>query len=181
MKTMRVVVMLVAASVLAKLGGLGMLWQASADAAGPQPAPRTTSESAEAACGSDGRGFRELLETVRAKAEELERREAALKARESGLVAVRRIVASEVTRLEGIAKILGITGEPGTGVSIAKVYESMAAEDAAPILDRLDDGTLRTVLARMRERQVGAILAAMNPERAVAVTKAFAGPAGQPR
>jgi len=34
------------------------------------------------------------------------------------------------------------------------------------------------VLARMRERQVGAILAAMNPERAVAVTKAFAGPAG---
>jgi flagellar motility protein MotE (MotC chaperone) len=28
----------------------------------------------------------------------------------------------------------------------------------------------------MRERQVGAILAAMNRDRAVAVTKAFAGP-----
>jgi flagellar motility protein MotE (MotC chaperone) len=52
----------------------------------------------------------------------------------------------------------------------------MRAEDAAPILDRLGDGTLRSVLGRMRERQAGALLAAMTPERAVAVTKAFAGP-----
>jgi flagellar motility protein MotE (MotC chaperone) len=177
MTTMRVLGMLVAASALAKLAGLGMAWQASADAAAPVAAATTPADVADAPCG-DGRGFRELLETVRAKAAELERREAALAARESGLAAARRIVTSEVARLEGVAKALGLIGAPGADVSIAKVYESMDAEDAAPILDRLDDRTLRAVLGRMRERQVGAILAAMSRERAVAVTKVLAGPAG---
>ena len=178
MTTMRVLGMLVAASAVAKLGGLAMAWQASADAAAPVAAAATAPDVVDAACGADGRGFRELLETVRAKAAELERREAMLAARESGLAAARRIVTSEVARLEGVAKALGLIGAPGEHVSIARVYESMDAEDAAPILDRLDDRTLRAVLGRMRERQVGAILAAMNRERAVAVTKVLAGPAG---
>jgi flagellar motility protein MotE (MotC chaperone) len=115
---------------------------------------------------------------VRAKADELQRRESALRTRESGLAATRRIVGAEVTRLEGIAKALGVTGGAGEGMSIGKVFEAMTPEEAAPILDRLDDVTLRAVLGRMRERQVAAILAAMSPERAVAVTKAFASPAG---
>ena len=181
MKTMRVLMILVLASALAKLTGLGVAWHTLADAASPVAnAAAAPADTADGECGVDGRGFRELLETVRAKADELDRREAELKARETGLVAARRIVSSEVTRLEGIAKALGITGAPGTSVSIAKVYESMRAEDAAPILDRLDDATLRVVLGRMRERQMGAILAAMSRERAVAVTKAFAGPGGNP-
>ena len=181
MKTMRVLVILVLASALAKLAGLGVAWHTLADAASPVAnAAAAPPDTADGECGADGRGFRELLETVRAKADELDRRDAELKARETGLVVARRIVSSEVTRLEGIAKALGITGAPGTSVSIAKVYESMRAEDAAPILDRLDDGTLRVVLGRMRERQMGAILAAMSRERAVAVTKAFAGPAANP-
>jgi len=173
MKTMRVLLVLVVVSGLAKLGGLGAVWLASPDAASAEAKPAAA--PSDGAC-SDTHGFRELLETVRAKADELDRREAELKAREAGLGAVRKAVASEVTRLEGVAKTLGVTGAPGTGVSITKVYESMRAEDAAPILDGLDDGTLRIVLGRMRERQVGALLAAMNRERAVAVTKAFAGP-----
>jgi flagellar motility protein MotE (MotC chaperone) len=177
MKTMRVLVILVLASALTKLAGLGIAWHTSADAAS---SVANGPDAADAECTVDGRGFRELLETVRTKADELDRREAELKARETGLVAARRMVSSEVTRLEGIAKALGITGTPGTSVSIAKVYESMRAEDAAPILDRLDDGTLRLVLGRMRERQMGAILAAMSRERAVAVTKAFAAPGGNP-
>jgi flagellar motility protein MotE (MotC chaperone) len=177
MTTMRVLGMLMVASAVAKVVGLGMASQASADAASPVAPPTAPAAVADAPCVEDGRGFRELLETVRAKAAELERREAALAARESGLAAARRIVTSEVTRLEGVAKALGLTGTPGAPVSIAKVYETMPAEDAAPILDRLDDRMLRTVLGRMRERQLGAILAAMSPERAVAVTKALAGPA----
>jgi flagellar motility protein MotE (MotC chaperone) len=173
MKTMRVLLVLVVVSGLAKLGGLGAVWLASPDAARAQAKP--AAESGDGAC-SDTHGFRDLLENVHAKADELERREAELKAREAALSAVKKAVASEVTRLEGVAKTLGVTGAPSAGVSITKVYESMRAEDAAPILDRLDDGTLRTVLGRMRERQVGALLAAMSRERAVAVTKAFAGP-----
>jgi flagellar motility protein MotE (MotC chaperone) len=50
----------------------------------------------------------------------------------------------------------------------------MRPEDAAPILDRLDDATARSVLGCMKERQIGAILAAMAKDRAVALTKLLA-------
>jgi flagellar motility protein MotE (MotC chaperone) len=172
MKTTRMLTMLVALGAVPTIAGLGSAWLAAANAAGADAA----APPPDAACAADERAFRALVETVRAKSDELVRREAELKAREAGLAATRKLVSSEVVRLEAVAKALGITGGPGAGVSIARVYETMSAEDAAPILDRLDDGTLRTVLARMRERQVGAILAAMNRDRAVAVTKAFAGP-----
>jgi flagellar motility protein MotE (MotC chaperone) len=173
MNPTRMLTMLVVLGAVAKVAGLGSAWLAAADAAGVAAA---TPPPTDAACAADDRAFRALVETVRARSEELARREAELKAREAGLSAARKVVSSEVVRLEAVAKALGLTGEPGAGVSIARVYESMSAQDAAPILDRLDDGTLRTVLGRMRERQVGAILAAMNRDRAVALTKAFAGP-----
>jgi flagellar motility protein MotE (MotC chaperone) len=173
---MRGLALVAAASATLKLGSLAFAWNTTAVAA--QPA----ATRADAACGADGRSFRELLESVRAKADELQRRESALRTRENGLAATRRIVGAEVTRLEGIAKALGVTaggsGGAGEGMSIGKVFEAMPPEEAAPILDRLDDVTLRAVLGRMRERQVAAILTAMSPERAVAVTKAFASPDG---
>jgi flagellar motility protein MotE (MotC chaperone) len=182
MTTMRVLGILVAMSAVVKVVGLGPLGHAAADAASPTETPAVFAGDTDRDCGMDARGFRELLTAVRAKADELARREAELKAREAGLGAVRKLVAGEVTRLEGVARSLGITDAPGPAVSITRVYESMSADDAAPILDRLDDATLRAVLGRMRERQVGAILAAMSRERAVAVTKAFAKPApAQPK
>jgi len=172
MRAMRGLALVAVASAALKLGALAFAWNATAVAAQP------VTTRADTQCGADGRSFRELLETVRAKSDELARRESALRTRESGLAATRRIVGTEVTRLEGIAKALGVTSGAGEAMSIGKVYEAMTPEEAAPILDRLDDVTLRAVLSRMRERQVAAILAAMNPERAVAVTKAFASPAG---
>jgi flagellar motility protein MotE (MotC chaperone) len=175
MTAMRILLLAVIASGALKLGGLAAFSLATPDAARAEATPQAS--GAAAACTVDGHGFRDLLETVREKADELDRREEGLRAREAGLTGLKKAVASEVARLEAVAKTLGVTGAPGAGVSITRVYESMRAEDAAPILDRLDDGTLRTVLGRMRERQVGALLAAMNRERAVAVTKAFAGPA----
>lgn len=175
MTTTRILLMLVAASALATAGGLGAWRYETADAATPLATP------GEGGCASDGRGFRDLLETVRAKAAALDEREAALRTREAGLAAVRKAATAEIARLEGVAKTLGITGAPGAGVSIAKVYESMPPEAAAPILDRLDDATLRAVLGRMHEKPMGAILAEMSHDRAVAVTKAFAGVAAPAR
>jgi hypothetical protein len=171
----RMVLMLVALGAVGKVGMLA--WRGSVDAVGTAVAAVGDGWSSGGPCTEDERGFRELVEDVRARSAELERRDAEVRAREASLAAVRAVVASEVARLEAVAKTLGITGGPG--VSITRVYESMSAQDAAPILDRLDDGTLRAVLRHMRERQVAAILAAMTRERAVAVTKAFAIPGGQ--
>jgi len=170
MKTVRGLVV-----VLASVIGLGGAWwqDAVVAAAGATSAP---TRPAPEVC--DAHGFRALLEAVQQRAEDLDRREQDVAARQASLTAVRRAVAAELVRLEGVAKSLGIGDAGAGGTSIAKVYETMSPEDAAPLLDRLDDATLRAVLGRMRDRQLGAILAAMSPDRAVAITKALAGPAG---
>jgi hypothetical protein len=125
MRAMRGLVLVAAVSAALKLGSLAFAWNATAVAAQPAASP------ANAACGGDGRSFRELLETVRAKADELQRRESALRARGERARGHRRIVGAEVTRLEGIAKALGVTGGAGEGMSIGKVYEAMTPEEAA--------------------------------------------------
>jgi flagellar motility protein MotE (MotC chaperone) len=60
-------------------------------------------------------------------------------------------------------------------VTVGKIYQSMSPEDAAAILDRLDDATAMSIFAGMRERQIAAILALMDHDRAVALTRALAG------
>jgi flagellar motility protein MotE (MotC chaperone) len=50
----------------------------------------------------------------------------------------------------------------------------MRPEEAAQILDQLDDETLRVVFGRMETKQVAAIMASMSRERAVAFTKTLA-------
>jgi len=121
------------------------------------------------------RGFRELLEAVRQRGEELDRREQALATREAAVKAMEQALAETAGRVEG-----GGGGAPsgettGCGVAVTKIYQSMRPEEAAPIIDRLDDATATRIFGCMREKQVGAILGAMNRERAVAVTKALAG------
>ena len=122
-------------------------------------------------------------------------REAALKALEATLTA-------EATRLEKLgpttARAAGpalaaagpaaaaaaatATGEAPAGrcdVALTKVYASMKPEEAAPILDRLDDATAASVFVCMKEKQIGAILAAMKPDRAVSLTHALGGGAAE--
>jgi len=121
------------------------------------------------------RGFRELLEAVRERGEELERREQALATREAAVKALEQALGETAGRIEA-----GGGGAPsgestGCGVAVTKIYQSMRPEEAAPIIDRLDDATATRIFGCMKEKQIGAILAAMNRERAVAVTRALAG------
>lgn len=181
MTAFRVLAVLVVVSAIAKLGELAAAWPAPAIAAGTAPRPLANPPaSEEAGCGPDARGLRELLESVRAKHDELARREADLDTREAGLRAMRQVVTGEVARLEAVAKSLGITDGSRPSTSIVRVLEAMAPEDAAPILERLDDGMLRQLLGRMRERNVAALLPILNRDRAVAVTKSFAAPLATP-
>jgi hypothetical protein len=148
-------------------------WTEPAQAGRPAPAtPEVTAEAAGVTPDlfAKSRGFRELLEAVRRRGDDLDRREHALAGREAALGALERTL-DERRALEAAAAAPGAS----TGVALAKVYQSMRPDDAAPILDRLDDVTGRAILAGMKERQVAAILAAMSRERAVALTKALAG------
>jgi flagellar motility protein MotE (MotC chaperone) len=114
------------------------------------------------------RGFRELLEAVERRGEELERREQAVAGREAALKALEVALGEQLARLEA-APSCG-----GRAVAVTKIYASMRPEEAASIVERLDDATVRLILGGMNERQIGAILAAMTKERAVALTKLLA-------
>jgi len=91
---MRALALVAAASAVFKLGSLALAWNATADAAQP------VATRPDTACGADGRSFRELLETVRAKSDELARRESALRTRESGLAATRRRLRDAIARTD---------------------------------------------------------------------------------
>jgi flagellar motility protein MotE (MotC chaperone) len=186
------------AALVAKMLVLGAWWRVAAAKSDASTAAKTEAPAAElspsaraAATPVPGdlfarsRGFRDLLEAVRQRGSDLDEREQALAAREGALKSLEKTLADEITRLEGLAGGGGATPPPaGEGVAAAapapvapaltKIYETMKPEEAGPILDRLDDPTLLAIVGRMKERQLGAILAAMNRDRAVTVTQALA-------
>jgi flagellar motility protein MotE (MotC chaperone) len=139
---------------------------------------------------AESRGFRELLEAVQKRAADLDQRDQAMAARQATLRTLEKTVGDQVARLETLTKPAGgkggaeALGAPAAGspAGVTKIYESMKPEEAAPILDKMDDTTVKGILASMKERQIGALLAAMNRDRAVAVTKVLAGatPAAAP-
>ena len=150
---------------------VGVWWRGSV-AEAQRRAPGAAEAGVTPELFAKSRGFRDLLEAVQRRGEELDRREQAVAAREAAVTAAEQTLAGEAARQEAP----GWTPAAGEGCSVAvtRVYQSMRPEEAAPILDRLDDATVRTILGCMKERQVGAILAAMRHERAVAVTKLLA-------
>jgi flagellar motility protein MotE (MotC chaperone) len=164
---------MVIAGALGKLGVLGAWWWTTT-ARAERPAPESVAETAPAP--AESQGLREVLEAVQQRGQELERREQALVEREAALRALEKTLAAELTRLEAGS---ALASAPVGNETLARIYENMRPEEAGSILDRLDDGTARAILGRMKERRIGPVLAAMSRERAVAVTKALAGLAGQ--
>ena len=49
--------------------------------------------------------------------------------------------------------------------NFAKMIEAMSAEDAARVLQNMDDSDIRTVLMAVKKRQAGKILGALEPRR----------------
>lgn len=199
---MRIIRLIVAVSLAAKLVVLGTWWAASAVQA-EAPAAQKADAGLPKQLLEQSAGFRELLEAVAERNRQLDEREQKVAAREAGLSSLEETVSQEVARLEALtgappAPVAAGKGappaprpkpgaKPGTAgqaaaddrvVEITRIFETMKPEEAAPILDKVDDGTLRAVLGRMKERQIGAILAAMDRERAVSLTKLLAGTGG---
>lgn len=132
---------------------------------------------------AESRGFRELLEAVQKRNADLDQRDQAMATRQATLRTLEKTVGDQIAKLEALTKPAAGKGGaealgapiPGSPAGVTKIYETMKAEEAAPILDKMDDSTVKGILGTMKERQIGAILAAMNRDRAVAVTKVLAG------
>lgn len=118
---------------------------------------------------------RGLVERLDRRQRELDARDLELEARAATLRTLEGSVAAAVARLESTSVGAGAAGSScRLRGGVTKIYEQMRAEQAAAILDRLDDETLRIVFASMDVRRIGAILAEMSRERAVAFTRTLA-------
>jgi flagellar motility protein MotE (MotC chaperone) len=162
----------VVVGIVVKAALVGAWWWTSV-ARAARPVPAETGVAPELFAKS--RGFRELLEAMRQRGEDLDRREQVLGAREAALRTLEQTLAEETARLDAAGGAAPASESVGCGLAVTKVYQSMRPEEAAAIFDRLDDATAKSIFGCMKERQVGAILAAMKPERAVALTKVLAG------
>ncbi len=148
---------------------LGGWWASRAAATSVDPRPATP-----AIAGPGDDAFQKLLQDVRRRTAELDQRERELGQRAVALESLEEAVAQSLGDLQG--------AEPGAGAGagcrlrggVTRIYESMRPEEAAQILDQLDDETLRVVFARMDAKQIAAIMASMSRERAVAFTKTLA-------
>ena len=118
-------------------------------------------------------GLARLLEDVHRRGTEIERRERELVQRAAALEALEETIGGALSDLDVRDGAQGSESCRLRG-GVTRIYENMRPEEAAQILDQLDDETLRVVFARMEAKQVAAIMAAMSRERAVAFTKTLA-------
>jgi flagellar motility protein MotE (MotC chaperone) len=144
---------------------------AAAPAAAPTPA-------AEAPSPAEGRGEAEraLLEALRGRRQELDRRGEELAQRELLLAAAERRFQERVEEMRALqarleAELRARDQREEAGIrQLVRVYEAMRPRDAAIILDELEMPVVLQVLDRMREAKAAPVLAAMRPDRARAVT-----------
>jgi flagellar motility protein MotE (MotC chaperone) len=122
----------------------------------------------------------ELLQKLSERRAELDKRAAEQSQREVLLQAAEKRIDEKIARLAALEKdiggILDKQDEAGEAriKSLVKIYETMKPHDAARIFEQLDMAVLLGVVEHMKERMAAPILAAMDPNKARAVTLALA-------
>lgn len=108
-----------------------------------------------------------------ARERELQTKEALLKAGEQELDRKFQELSQLKKEIENLLKQQS-DEETARIASLVKIYEGMKPAEAARIFDTLDVDLLTSVIAKMSERKISPIMAAMNPERAKTVTMMLA-------
>lgn len=135
-----------------------------------------------------------LLDAIKRRSAELDLREAELVQRETALGVAEEDLDKKIGHLESLTARAGGEGAPAAVAAprgraapaaaapmpssmdqLGRIYGAMKAEEAAPLLDRLDDETVRAIFSHMKQKQISAILPLMKPEKAVALTRLLGG------
>ncbi|MBS0559509.1 MAG: hypothetical protein JSR21_05590 [Proteobacteria bacterium] len=127
-----------------------------------------------------GEAERKVLLELRQRREELDRRDAALATREAVLAAAEHKLDARIgelqalqTRLEALDAARRDREEAGWR-GLVKTYEAMKPRDAAAIFNDLDMPVLLQVMDRMKESKAAPVLAAMQVDKARALTAQLA-------
>lgn len=122
----------------------------------------------------------DLLQDLSDRRHQLEERSQRLDTRERLLMATEKRIDKKIERLKGleasIQELLRVHSEEEEAQleSLVRVYEAMKPKDAARIFNKLDLDILIDVVARMKERKIAPVLAAMDAETAKALTMEMA-------
>lgn len=118
----------------------------------------------------------DILQSLAKRRQELDDWAKQVQLKENMLIAIEGRIDEKTSNLEKMKKevedlLAKYNEQEDTKIrSLVKIYESMKPKDSARIFEELDMPVLLTVVDRMSERKVGAILAYMSPTKAKDVT-----------
>jgi flagellar motility protein MotE (MotC chaperone) len=117
-----------------------------------------------------------LLQDLRQRRQDLDKRSDAVTGRESVLIATEQKLSDRVSELQSLQKKLeGLDSaqkqkEDAGWQGLVKMYESMKPKDAATIFNDLSMPVLLQIVDRMKDAKAASVMAAMNPDKARDVT-----------
>ncbi len=141
----------------------------------PPPEAETAAETRSS--GTEHMAEKGLLEAIRRKEEELKTREDELSERMRRLAGVKKDIDARVKRLQALIKDFNAVKERIDRFNnekarrLVKIYESMAPQDAALRIERLDDKMAASILGSMREKIAGKILGFVNVDKSVKISR----------
>ena len=125
-----------------------------------------------------------LMEMIEKKNRELKKREAELLLREKNLEALEQKVRADLKKIEDAL----IRSEEQVGIkrdlieknvnSLTKVYSAMKPQEAATLLESLDQGIAIQIISRMKSKVAGKIMGKMNTRVAKNISESIAGKPG---
>jgi flagellar motility protein MotE (MotC chaperone) len=123
----------------------------------------------------------QILQSLAARREALDKREATLNEREKLAAAAEAKLDARIGQLQGLKKqiedrIFKATQTQDDDINrLVKVYESMKPKDAAAVFTTLNDDVRIPIAAKMKDRALAAVLAAMPADKARELTEKLAG------
>ncbi len=124
---------------------------------------------------------KQVLTALDARRVALEERSRRLDERESSLDRKDREFITRITELRDLTSRLRVDRDKNQRhrndqlTQLSKVYSSMNPTEAAPLIEQLDVTIALALLERMSEKRVAQILALMNNDRALMITKMLSG------
>lgn len=131
---------------------------------------------------TEATGTRALLEDIRTRQQDLDRREAELTDRERQVESLEATVSSRMQEVESLANTVEgriQAWEEGAGDAIrrlAKIYAAMPAGRAADLLEGLELALATQIVSKMKDKQSAAVLGLLSRERALAMSRNVAHP-----
>ncbi|MFN8388999.1 MAG: hypothetical protein U0136_01765 [Bdellovibrionota bacterium] len=150
--------------------------KAAADAAPADAAPLQPLSGFDRSAGTYTPAEKQILTELDARRVELERRRQALDRREEDLKNQGQAIAERLAELKTLSTRMGQVRKERDNQyearleQLANVYGSMAPNEAAPLVSKLDEQTALALLKRMPGKRLGQILSLMEPGRAVELT-----------